>query len=481
MNKCKLYVARAYMTNVLLAAQANRSVRSELVEWTEREESFLKILGVQCVLRDGFKNKSVIHNIKRAINALERKTRRPPALDADANATRLVVRRFSLGPAATALLELAHGYIHCSLTNEIWDKLKQSALKPLDALAVLLRLPRLKIEKGFRELARSGISDWKVATRGHTYFDPDDFILDWFLDVWHPPVRDMRELTARLVGSPCNARLSPGDFEHIAEREDVQRALHAAKRKRSEGEPASGLNILLYGRPGTGKTEFAKTLAETAGIALFEVEESGIGDDEPCESEHDRKANYRNKLRMAQTLLQSMPDAAILCDEAEDALESSSGTRLANHRLLEANPVPVIYTMNSLKDLDESMMRRFTLVLRFTAHGPTRQTGVLHRMLAESGLEGIDASACAKRLVDELECAPGILSKAIETTCLVGGSEADVYRYCEQLERAITTRYARPRLGPPVRAKLPWEAFSHLERDAETVGHGLAPGSHGRR
>lgn len=474
MEEFSLHVVRTYMVNVLRAAQANRSVRSGLVEWTEREESFLEILGVRCVLRDGYRKKSVIHNIKRAVDALERKTRRPPAMDTDANATRLVVRRFSLGPAAAALLELAHSYTHCNLTNEIWDKLKQSALKPLEMLAVLLRLPRRKIENGFRELARSGISDWKVAARGHVYYDPDDFIFDWFLEVWHPPVRDMCELTARLVGNPCNARLSPSDFEHVTEREDLQRTLNAAKCKRCEGEPVSGFNILLYGRPGTGKTEFARTVAESAGLALFSVDDSGIVDEEPCDSERDRKADYRNKLRMAQTLLRSMPEAAILCDEAEDALEATSGSRVANHRLIEKNPVPVIYTANSLKELDESMLRRFSHIVRFTAHGPTRQAGILRRMLTESGIDGIDALSCARRLTDELECPPGMLAKAIETTRMVVGTEADVFRYCEQLERTISAQYARPRLGPPVPAELPWEAFSHLEKDADDARNTLA-------
>ena len=255
----------------------------------------------------------------------------------------------------------------------------------------------------------------------------------------------------------------------MTEQDDVRRVLSAAKNRRCSRAHARGVNILLHGRPGTGKTEFAKTIAESAGLTLFSVDESRIGVESPRNSVHDRRADYRNGLRMAQKLLHAMPESVILCDEAEDALESTSGSRLENHRLIEDNPVPVIYTANSLKDLDESMLRRFSHVVRFTAHGPTRQTGILRRILAESGLEGIDASSCAKRLVDELECTPGILAKAIETTRLVGGSETDVFRYCEQQERIITSQYARPRLGPSVPADLPWEAFSHLEKDAEDV------------
>ncbi|MDE3000456.1 MAG: AAA family ATPase [Gemmatimonadota bacterium] len=476
-----LNLARHYMVNILCVAMANRSVRSELIEWTERQKSFLESLGVRCVLRDGYKKKSVLRNIKRAIRALKFEIRRRKSLEPEANATRLVIERFSLGAAAAALLELAYSYTHCFVVEEIWENVSNASFRPIDELSLLLRLPCHRIESGLRELARSGISDWEIGTGPNKYLDRDNLIHDWFHEVWHPPVRDMAELTSRLVGEPCSAQLGSDDFAHVVERDAVQRVMNAAMSKRHAGTQVTGVNILLVGRAGTGKTEFAKTVASASGTTLFSVGEIRSGDEESCNDTRDRRADFRNELRMAQTLLKSMPAAAILCDEAEDALESDAGSRLSNHRLLEDNPVPVIYTMNSLKDLDESMLRRFSLVVRFNAHGPSRQTAILRRMLTESGIDGIDAFSCARRLVDELECTPGILAKAIETSRLVGGTEADVYRYCEQLERTVTTQYARPRLGQPVPAELPWEAFSHLERDAEDARKTLASATHNKK
>ena len=61
------------------------------------------------------------------------------------------------------------------------------------------------------------------------------------------------------------------------------------------------------------------------------------------------------------------------------------------------------------------MLRRFTYILKFTAHSPTRQTAILQQMLEKSDIEAIDATACARRLVEQLECPPAILAKAIET------------------------------------------------------------------
>ena len=467
-----LYLARRYMVNVLHAAKFSRRIRSDFESWIDNSELFQELLDDPQFAE--VPSESLRLNLKIAFQVLEQKTSRPPEFSLDATATRLVVDRFSLGAAAAALLELAHCYTHCALAKDIWDGIARSCNNPVETMTLILRRPRLEIERGLRELADVGIADWEVATRVRGHHDPDDLINDFMWEVWQPPVREMGELTARLVGDPLQATLCLDDFAHMGERDDTLRFLRATKNYRTEGLDAQGVNILLWGRAGTGKTEFAKTVAAASGMTLFPVGELRNGDEESHNAAYNRRADRRNELRMAQTLLQTMPEAAILCDEAEDALESTSGSRLVNHRMIEENPVPVIYTANKLKDLDESMLRRFTMVVRFTAHGPTRQTGILTRMLAETGISGIDVSACAQRLVDRLECPPGIVAKAIETTRLLDGTEADLYEFCERAERTISAHKARPRLGPPIGAALPLKAFSHLGPTPEDVRRTLA-------
>lgn len=467
-----LYLARRYMVNVLHAAQFSRRIRSDFESWIDNSELFQELLDDPQFAE--VPSESLKLNLKIAFQVLEQKTSRPPEFSLDATATRLVVDRFSLGPAAAALLELAHCYTHCTLAKDIWDGIARSCNNPVETMTLILRRPRLEIERGLRELADVGIADWEVATRVRGHHDPDDLINDFMWEVWQPPVREMGELTARLVGDPLQATLCLDDFAHVGERDNTLRFLRATKNYRTEGLDAQGVNILLWGRAGTGKTEFAKTVAAASGMTLFPVGELRNGDEESHNAAYNRRADRRNELRMAQTLLQTMPEAAILCDEAEDALESTSGSRLVNHRMMEENPVPVIYAANSLNDLDESMLRRFTMVVRFTAHGPTRQVAILRRMLSESGIEYLDPDACSRKLVDRLECPPGVVAKAIETTRLVGGTEANLYEFCERAERTISAHKARPRLGPPVRAVHPWKAFTHLGPTAEDVRQTLA-------
>ena len=484
------YANRIYLRNALRTAQRNRTVRKALLNWFRQSEEELESLDAAILqaydiliekktsdrrlsARDragaNLTQERVAEFIAHAIEILDRNTRKAPVPTPEARATRTVAEHFSLGPVTESLLELVrrYAYAYRGMVESLWDELYGAVGG--QATAILIGCAPDEVIDALCELDDRGIShcEHNRERRGFAGTMPDEYIDSRFAAVWQPPVRNGDELQARLVGRPCDAKLGMDDFAHLEGRDDAIRMLRAAVQKRGKGKPVAGLNILLVGRAGTGKTEFAKTLAHAVGASLYSIGEPDREEKRERGTELNRRASRRNELRMAQVLLRAVPDAAILCDEAEDVLESTRGTRLANHRLLEETPVPMIHTANRLDDLDESMLRRFSFVLKFTAHSPTRQTAILQRMIEESGLEGIDAPACARRLVDRLECPPGILAQAIETTRLIEGTAADLYRFGERLERTIAAQHARPRLGPPVEARLPWRAFSHLGQDAE--------------
>ena len=485
-NEYSLYINRIYMLNALRTAQKDQRVREAIRDWMRRHEEQLEALDASLleeyqrvfsrnVTKDRDKadrsEQSQQQFFDYAVKTLIEKTQQQPAPSPEETATRLVVQRFSLGPVAHALLTLGCYYGCDLLTESLWDKLLDKR-HHLAKNAILLGCAREEVEDALRELVNVGIADSEyLDSRG---VEPSYYINHYFSDVWNPPVRNLDELLARLVGQPCEATLHLSDFAHLEGRDEAVRLLRAVVQKRHKDISILGVNILLVGRAGTGKTEFAKTLSQVAGTSLFSIGEPNREDKEHFDSAAKAGTRRRNTLCMAQVLLRPVPDAAILCDEAEDVLDSIRGTRLINHRLLENTPVPVIYTANRLDHLDESMLRRFTYILTFTAHSPTCQTAILQQMLEKSNIEGIDAAACARRLVDQIECPPGLLAQAIETTRLVGGGERDIYYFSERLERTIATHCARPRLGPPIKAKVPWAAFSHLGQDGEAMRDTLA-------
>ena len=485
-NEYSLYINRIYMLNALRTAQKDQRVREAIRDWMRRHEEQLEALDASLLeeyqrvfSRNVTKDRDKADRLEQsqqqffdyAVKTLIEKTQQQPALSPEETATRLVVQRFSLGPVAHALLTLGCYYGCDLLTESLWDKLLDKR-HHLSKNAILLGCAREEVEDALRELVNVGIADSEYLD-GRAV-EPSYYTNQYFFDVWNPPVRNMDELLARLVGQPCEATLQLSDFAYLEGRDEAVRLLRAVVQKRHKDISTPEVNILLVGRAGTGKTEFAKTLSQVAGTSLFSIGEPNQEDHERFDSATKAGTRRRNTMCMAQVLLRPVPNAAILCDDAEDVLDSIRGTRLMNHRLLENTPVPVIYTANRLDHLDESMLRRFSYILTFTAHSPTRQTAILQQMLEKSNIEGIDAAACARCLVDQLECPPGLLAQAIETTRLIGGGERDIYHFCERLEHTIATHSTRPRLGPPIKAKVPWEAFSHLGQDAEALRDTLA-------
>jgi hypothetical protein len=176
------------------------------------------------------------------------------------------------------------------------------------------------------------------------------------------PHDTVADLTAEILGQPCQANLGWDDFAHIPEADIAATVLRAAA---AGGE--RGIHVMLVGVPGTGKTELAKTLAAQAGLSLYAAGEAeNEAGKEPSRSE--RSAS----LRLTMALLGNRRDAAVLLDEAEDVLDSTRSfgekrdafSKAFLHRMLESSPVPVIWTCNHIDWMEPATLRRMTLVLR---------------------------------------------------------------------------------------------------------------------
>ena len=417
--------------------------------------------------------------LSRAIGKLERLGDSPPAEGAEARAAGLVARRFDLPEPCGDLINLYCLHREIPIVR-LWNQTDLGCGDHLEASALFLGVSRNQVEGALRHLSGVGIADrshW-----GGRNATPDDYIESWFHEcLYDPPVADERELQGRLLPLAPEPLLPLDAFDYLDARTDAVQLLAASLASRQ------GVRLLLYGRAGTGKTEFAKALVRACGGRLYTFGESDPFDSVRGEdvakslgvscrflsrSIPDRGATKRNRLRMASALLRSEPGAALLCDEVEDVLSSERGTRQENHRLLEAAAVPIVFTANDLADFDEALLRRFDLTIHFKTHSPTRRRAVVCRMLESSGIESLEGKArepLASRLADELECPPGIIERAIRSTWLVKGSPEDLFRFAERHERTVSSHHARPRLGPPVRPNLPWEAFGHLGEGAEDV------------
>lgn len=273
------------------------------------------------------------------------------------------------------------------------------------------------------------------------------------LHVLQPPTDGLADIERGLIGAPMPAQLDSEDFAHVArERDFAIRLLRAAV---AGGQ--KGINILLHGGPGTGKSEFCKLIAARSGCDLFAIGEVDEEGDEP--SRHERV----DALRLADRLASRRGRAVLLFDEMEDILQYGeryatgfrrvrrSGSKVFFNRLLEHNAVPVLWTANAIDEFDPAFLRRMTFILEMKPLPVAARAQLWSGLARQHGLQlpPTEASALARRH----KIAPSLMSGAVHAVAMARGTVEDV--------EFVVAKLARPVCGG-AKPEPPTQAFGFL-------------------
>jgi SpoVK/Ycf46/Vps4 family AAA+-type ATPase len=344
----------------------------------------------------------------------------------------MLTRELGLPPAALKIVGLIACYTRYDQVQYLCNTLSEVAAPVGRVVAILVGEPVRPIEALISpsgELAACGLlqpheANDVIAGSGGRYTIPwriDSCLDHHFADF--PALRDA------FLGTPLEPSLNLSDYEHVADDLDlVTRVVEGASL-----EKAQGVNILLFGPPGTGKTELAKLAAAAAGVTLYAAGEEQVAGREISRSER------LTDLAVFQRLLAGNVGTAILFDEFEDVawqLINRGGSKLYLNRLLETNPVPVIWTSNNIFEIDAAVLRRMSLIVELKAP-PIRQRERILRRLAhryEVELDDHEVRDLARRL----PATPAVLENALRAAKLSGGGRDALERAASGLIRALS-------------------------------------------
>ena len=185
-------------------------------------------------------------------------------------------------------------------------------------------------------------------------------------------------LVENFFGDAAEGVLTAADFQHL---DDEFRLVSDYLRGAFERQLV-GVNVLLYGLPGAGKTEFAKVLARSVGKKLYAVRNADV-DGDPA-SVTQRLSSYR----LCQRFLVRSRGGVVLFDEIEDVFpQAASHERRVSkawlNSTLEKNATPAIWISNSIEHVDAAYLRRFDYSVRFGSVSKAARERVLQKHLGD--------------------------------------------------------------------------------------------------
>lgn len=269
----------------------------------------------------------------------------------------------------------------------------------------------------------------KLATSGLLMVDMSDrFGLRQLLDLLTTsfasrmlmPLQDVRSILDAFVRPAPAPQLQLQDYAHLGPSLEICMSLLNTCKE----QPMRAVNILIYGKPGTGKTEFSRLLARELNMQLLEINAANLSGAPVMPMR--RLRNYST----AQSFFQNMP-SILLFDESDEVLHCNTMTEGESdkpslprkswvNQILETNKVPTLWVANNIEHFDDAYLRRFSLCIEM----PMPSLLQRKKMLQNAFADGISSKVKADMAMCK-DASPAILAKTAQVLDLIAADKTE--------------------------------------------------------
>ena len=399
----------SYTENMMLKVLFEHKGFSEVFRETSwRSDEIASAFGLPEELENDKNLRTVARRLlKERYKTLQKSTALLPELWKQAYENLATLAEFlQLNPVEQELLRFAMHLRSEGAMQDLFECLPKSDLqRTATIMADLLKQPKNEILSALKK--GSKLDAYGLIERNYRLDGVQDY-LAWgeTLDFDEFVTQPLNEyaLLKSCTEIPQVPSLQLDDFVHIASMKDMMLTYLQQALKHHQ----KGVNLLIYGEPGTGKTEFAGLLAQALGISAYNIT---YMDSDGDVVKAEQRLNYS---RLAQTLLNGK-QALLIFDEIEDVFNGSLMERSVaqknkawTNQLLENNNVPMIWLSNSVFGIDPAFLRRFDFILEMPDL-PLRNKSALITQLAEGKL----SPAYVQHFAKVRSLTPAILSRTI--------------------------------------------------------------------
>ena len=315
-------------------------------------------------------------------------------------------------------LERAGGTLQ-SMTSEPVIRVLSKVLKePLRKVRAGLSTDGMLARSGLLRLARGGASELSCKLE----------LMDGLVDVIFEPQSSALNMLTGHFSLASIGTLVKDDFDYLSQ--DFAELTKYLRKTRQAGK--KGVNVLLYGVPGTGKSELARSISVSTNLQLFEV---AMSDEDGNPLSGDRRFSA---YQLSQQALHQQSDALILFDEIEDVFSdsffnpwrSSEQRKAWVNRQLETNPVPAIWISNRIDQMDPAFLRRFDFLLEIERPPRRARERILKKCLAHQPV----SEHWIRKVSERYIVAPALVSRAANVASIIGdGTTENTEQQVEQL------------------------------------------------